>query len=214
MSRFSILLGGDIVVTSALETAIAGTRVIAADSGIRHAFALDLVPEQWVGDFDSVSEAEVAAHKHIPRAVYPSEKDQTDSELAIETALKEGAQSIVMVGAFGGARFDHAYLHLTQALVLAGKGISVLLTSGTQEGRPLPQGKQGFDYAQGTLFSILAFSDLAGLTVAGAKWPLEHVEVPFGSSLTLSNVVSGRLEIELGSGRALLLAHTPPQAQW
>ncbi len=75
---------------------------------------------------------------------------------------------------------------------------------------PLLLGKAGFDYADGTLFSILGFSDLAGLTVTGAKWPLNQVEVAFGSSLTISNEVKGRLDIALGHGRALLLAHPYP----
>jgi thiamine pyrophosphokinase len=213
MSRFSILLGGEITVTPALRAAVAGTRVIAADWGIRHASALGLVPELWVGDFDSVSETDIAAHEEIPRAVYPPEKDQTDGELAIDAALKEGATSLVMVGAFGGARADHTYLHLAQALTLAERGLSAFLTSGSQEGRPLLPGKHRFDYAEGTLFSLLAFSELTGLTVTGAQWPLDSVTVPFGSSLTLSNRVTGRLGIELGGGRALLIAHVLPEAE-
>ena len=60
-------------------------------------------------------------------------------------------------------------------------------------------------------FSVLGFSDIAGLSIAGAKWPLDAVQVPFGSSLTISNEVRGALEITLGSGRALLLAHPYPQ---
>ena len=52
--------------------------------------------------------------------------------------------------------------------------------------------------------------DLTGLSIAGAKWPLDAVQVPFGSSLTISNEARGRLEITLGSGRALLLAHPYP----
>ncbi|RVB30409.1 thiamine diphosphokinase, partial [Mesorhizobium sp. M7A.F.Ca.CA.004.05.1.1] len=79
-----------------------------------------------------------------------------------------------------------------------------------QEGIPLLRGTAGFDYADGTLFSVLGFSELAGLTVTGAKWPLNHVKVAFGSSLTISNEIKGRLEIALGHGRAMLLAHPYP----
>ncbi|RVD69619.1 thiamine diphosphokinase, partial [Mesorhizobium sp. M4A.F.Ca.ET.029.04.2.1] len=117
---------------------------------------------------------------------------------------------LVLAGAFGGKRADHAFLHLALAVRLAEAGMSVVMTSGAQEGIPLLPGKAGFDYADGTLFSVLGFSDLSGLSVAGAKWPLDHVEVTFGSSLTISNEVKGRLEIALGHGRALLLAHPYP----
>lgn len=57
---------------------------------------------------------------------------------------------------------------------------------------------------------MLGFSELAGLTIKGGKWPLNDIEMAFGSSLTISNAVKGKLEISLGSGRALLLAHPFP----
>jgi len=215
MSTFTILLGGDLIRTPRLDRQVEGTRVIAADAGIGHARMLGLMPELWVGDFDSVPADLPADLAAVPRQVFPPEKDKTDGELAIAAALERGATSLVLAGAFGGKRADHAFLHLALSLRLAEAGTKVLLTSGAQEGVPLLPGKAGFDYADGTLFSVLGFSDLSGLTVSGAKWPLDHVEVAFGSSLTISNEVKsnksgGRLEIALGHGRALLLAHPFP----
>jgi thiamine pyrophosphokinase len=207
MSRFAILLGGDLVVTPRLSAQLDGARVIAADSGMRHAAPLGLVPELWTGDFDSVDDALRAEHASIPVETFPAEKDQTDGEIAIDAALARGAREIVLVGAFGGARADHAFLHLTAAIKLAEAGTGCLLSSGSQEGIPLLPGRRAFEYAAGTLFSILAFSDLAGLSVEGAKWPLSGRSVPFGSSLTLSNEVSGDLVVHLEGGRALLVAH-------
>ena len=212
MSLFTILLGGDLVRTPLLDRQVAGSRVIAADAGIGHAETLGLMPELWVGDFDSVPAHLPEALAAIPRQTFPPEKDKTDGELAIAAALERGASSLVLAGAFGGARADHAFLHLALALHLAETGTGILLTSGTQEGVPLLRGEHAFDYAGGTLFSILGLSGLSGLSVEGAKWPLADVEVPFGSSLTLSNEVSGHLRITLGEGRAMLVAHPYPQA--
>ncbi|KAB2861858.1 MAG: thiamine diphosphokinase, partial [Bauldia sp.] len=197
MTRFAILLGGDLVVTPRLSRQLAGARLIAADSGMRHAAALGLTPELWTGDFDSVEEGLRAFHADIPMEIFPPEKDQTDGEIAVEAALKRGATELVLVGAFGGERADHAYLHLAAAVRLAGEGVSCVLTSGVQEGVPLVPGEMSFDYEDGTLFSVLAFSDLAGLTLSGAKWPLQDRFVPFGSSLTLSNEVRGGLTVRL-----------------
>ena len=210
MSTFTILLGGDLIRTPRLDRQVEGTRVIAADAGIGHARMLGLMPELWVGDFDSVPADLPDDLAAVPRQVFPAEKDQTDGELAIAAALERGATSLVLAGAFGGKRADHAFLHLALGVSLAEAGTKVLLTSGAQEGIPLLPGKAGFSYADGTLFSVLGFSDLSGLTVSGAKWPLNHVDVAFGSSLTISNEVKGRLEIALGHGRALLLAHPFP----
>ncbi|MDN2567231.1 thiamine diphosphokinase [Aquibium sp. A9E412] len=207
MTRFTILLGGDLEATPRLRAQVAGTRVIAADSGIRHARPLGLVPELWLGDFDSVPPAALGSHNGVRREVYPQDKDETDGELAIAAARREGADALVMAGAFGGPRADHGHLHLAQALKLAAEGTAVMLSSGTQEGWPLLAGDdRGFDFADGTLFSVVAFSQLEGLTVSGAKWPLDAVTVPFGSSLTISNAVSGTLRVALGAGRAIVLA--------
>ena len=71
----------------------------------------------------------------------------------------------MLAGAFGGARADHAFLHLALAVRRAKEGIEVVLTSGAQEGFPLLPGSRSFDYKDGTLFSILGFSHLSGVTV-------------------------------------------------
>lgn len=206
-TRFAILLGGDVVATPRLARQLEGARVIAADSGMRHAAPLGLAPELWTGDFDSVEDGLRAGHEDVPTEIFPADKDMTDGEIAIEAALARGANELVLVGAFGGARADHAFLHLAVALRLAESGTPCLLTSGHQEGVPLLPGERSFDYDAGTLFSVLAFSDLSGLSVDGAKWPLTDRDVPFGTSLTLSNEVAGSLSVRLESGRALLIAH-------
>jgi len=210
MSRFTLLLGGDLVATPRLLAQVAGSRVLAADSGIRHAAALGLEPELWVGDFDSSDAPLMALMDRVPRETFPAEKNSTDGELSVDLALQKGASELVLVGAFGGSRADHAFLHMTMALRLAERGLTVLLTSGDQEGVPLLPGTQRFDYDRQTLFSVLGFTDLV-ISIAGARWPLVKRDVPFGSSLTLSNFVSGSLSVELHSGRALLLAHVPTQ---
>ena len=210
MSRFVILLGGDFLRTPRVDAQVEGGRVIAADSGIRHAEALGVTPELWTGDFDSVSDELASAWPDVPRQVFPAGKDKTDGELAVEAAIARGATSLVLAGAFGGQRADHAFLHLALALRLAEAGLPALLTSGAQEGCPLLPGVADFDFAAGTLFSVLAFSDLAGLSVTGARWPLDDVAMAFGSSLTISNEVTSDLRVTIGAGRALLVAHPYP----
>jgi thiamine pyrophosphokinase len=142
--------------------------------------------------------------------VFPAGKDKTDGELAVQAAMARGATSLVLAGAFGGPRADHAFLHLALAVRLAEAGIPTLLTSGAQEGVPLLPGPTDFEFAAGTLFSVLGFSDLTGLSVTGARWPLDRVTMAFGSSLTISNEVTGDLRVEIGAGRALLVAHPYP----
>lgn len=211
MSRFTIVLGGDLVRTPRLDAQIAGSRILAADSGMLRAAALGLEPELWLGDFDSVTAEDRARFASVPQQAYPPEKDVTDGELAVEEALRRGASDLVLAGALGGPRADHAFLNLAAGLSLAERGVPVLLSSGIEEARALlPGAPAAFDLPDGTLFSVLAFGPLSGLTLEGAQWPLDAVEVAFGSSLTLSNRVAGRLEAALGSGRAMVVAHFGP----
>ncbi|MCO5161721.1 MAG: thiamine diphosphokinase [Mesorhizobium sp.] len=208
MSLFAVLLGGELTVTPRVAALSAGARVVAADSGIRQAAALGVVPELWVGDFDSSSAEDFEKHRNVPRQTFPAAKDKTDGELAIDIAIARGASSLLILGAFGGERADHEFLHLALALRLAERGFDVILSSGIQEGRPVLPGRHSFDYAYGTLFSILGFTDISGLSIEGAEWPLDRIHMEFGSSLTISNRVTGPLSVSLESGRALLVAQT------
>ena len=207
MSTFVILLGGDLVVTERLKRQIAGARILAADSGIRHAAALGVEPELWLGDFDSTSDDMFRRYAHVPQQTFPRAKDMTDGELAFEEAVARGATRIILCGAFGGQRTDHTLLHLTMATAQAAKGRDVLLSSGAEEAWPLPPGDYAYDLPDGTPFSVINFSAVEGLTITNAEWPLENVTLPFGSSWTVSNIIRGTLHITMRSGLAILLAN-------
>ncbi|WP_455476254.1 thiamine diphosphokinase [Bartonella sp. B17] len=209
MTTFTILLNGDICITDRLHSQIHKSRIIAVDGGMRHAAALNVVPELWVGDFDSSDEALICQYDNIPREIFPSDKDMTDGALACEKALKNGAKQLILCGAFGGERSDHSLSHMTQALMMAEKGISTLLTSGNEEGWPVLPKSFTYDLPDDCLFSIIGFSDLQGLTLSGVKWPIHNKNVSFGSSLTLSNRICGTFSCHLGSGKAILLASVP-----
>ncbi len=211
MKRFAILLDGEMTPTRRLKDQVEGCRVIGADGGIRHAEPLKLIPEVWLGDFDSTANNLSDRYADLVRIAYPEDKDTTDGEIAIEEALARGADELLLIGAFGGRRADHALLHKTMAISLAERGVRVSLYDGAQEGYPVLSGKHQFEFAPGTLFSVIGFADLRGLSITGVKWPLEKTDVPLGSSLTLSNEVIDELMIELEDGRALLIAQMAGQ---
>ncbi len=208
--RFTILLAGRVDPTPALIAAVADTRVIAADDGIRHAAALGVTPELWVGDFDSSHALPAIQATSTPRETFPTDKDQTDGELAIDAAISRGATQLLLVGALGGPRSDHAFAHLILALRFAAHGLDVELFDGYEHAWPLSANPRRFALAAGTQFSILKFSDLSGLSVADAKWPLADVEVPFHSILTQSNEALGPVTVRVREGVAMLIAQADP----
>lgn len=205
-SHFTILLGGNITVTDRLQQAVADTRVIAADSGMRHAQPLGLVPELWVGDFDSSDMGLQELWPDVEQQPFPAAKGVTDGEIAVSEALVRGAKRLTLVGALAGERSDHALFHLLYAVSLAERGFEVVLTSGDEEAYPLMEGTFELDLPSGSLFSVAGFTALEGLDIDNARYPLANFALAFGSSRTISNVAEGPLRLRLQSGKAIVLA--------
>lgn len=206
-THFTILLAGDCTVTAQLKDAVGETRSIAADAGIRHAGPLGLVPELWVGDFDSADPSAAARYADVTRTTYPTAKNMTDGEIAVRAALERGAERLTIVGAFGGPRIDHALATITLALSLP-RDVEVELTDGVQWGVPLdPLRPARIEGRTGITLSVVGFTDLHGLVLSGTRWPLTNADVPFGSSLTVSNEIDagGVMEATVGDGRALVI---------
>ncbi|MDO1585191.1 thiamine diphosphokinase [Rhizobium oryzicola] len=206
-TTFTILLGGSLTVTDRLRDLIDGSRFIAADSGIRHASTLGVTPELWVGDFDSSDALLKARWASVKRHSYPAAKAATDGEIAVAEALARGADRLILAGAMGGERSDHALQHMLHALALAAEGIEIMLTSGEEEAYPLIDGDEmELELPRGSLFSVLGFTNLAGLTLGNVRYPLTGFSLPFGSSRTISNIAEGAISVSLATGRALLMA--------
>lgn len=206
MNKFVILLGGPISPTPRLLGQVQNSRVLAADSGMAHARILHLVPELWVGDFDSAPKKLQREFANVPRLEFPVEKDATDGELAISHALREGADELILVGGFGG-QFDHALAHAGFLLALAKRDIKAMMTSGTEEAQALNGAMTLGDLKAGSRLSVVPLSDLVALNISGVKWPLTNRNVPLGSALTLSNVVLGPVELSLRAGQALVVTY-------
>ena len=206
MSKFAILLGGEVTPTPRLRRQLDGARVIAADSGMAHAKSLKLVPELWVGDFDSTPKA-LADHWHnVPRQLHPVEKDASDGELAISEALRRGATSLILVGGMGG-QLDHVLAHAGFLLALAKREIDVMMTSGIEEAHGLVGDLELLDLNPGTRVSVMPFTDLTGFSISGVKWPLSTRNVKLGTAFTLANVATGPVKMSLKSGSAVVLTY-------
>src|SRR5205823_14427089 len=115
-----IFTGGTLRPGKAVQAAIASADlVIAADSGAATALQHGCPPAIIVGDFDSLDPltAQQLQEQGSRGIAVPVEKDETDTELAVRTAIKQGATAITILGWLGGARFDHTMANI---LLLAG----------------------------------------------------------------------------------------------
>ena len=94
-----------------------GDLVIAADAGYRACQQAGIVPDLLLGDFDSMDQPDFP---NIRRS--PVEKDDTDTMLAVKTALEEGCDTVYIYGGTGGKRLDHTLANLQTLLFLRRRG--------------------------------------------------------------------------------------------
>ena len=99
------------------ERPVPGDFVIAADAGYRTCQQAGIVPDLLLGDFDSMEQPDFP---NIHRS--PVEKDDTDTMLAVKTALEQGCDTVYIYGGTGGKRLDHTLANLQTLLFLRRRG--------------------------------------------------------------------------------------------
>ncbi len=186
--------------------------VVAADGGARHAVALGRAIDTWVGDGDSIDPVELdrlaAAGVRIDRA--PVDKDETDAELALLTAIRAEPSRITILGALGGARLDH---ELGNVWLLAHPGLAgrdTCLLGARTRIRLVGPGRTELGGRVGDLVSLLPFGgDVVGIVTDGLRYRLRDEPLRIGPSRGLSNVrVDPAAGLSLREGR-LLVVETP-----
>jgi thiamine pyrophosphokinase len=197
-----VFAGGDPVDGELLATLPSSARVVAADSGLHHAQALDIPVDVVVGDFDSVDparlDAAVAAGATVER--HPADKDFTDLELALLVALRLGATEVLVVGA-GGGRLDH---FLANLLLLASDefaSMRVVALIGNER-ITVVRGERELRGAPGSLLTLLPVGGPArGVRTKGLRFPLAHEDLPAGTSRGVSNeLVEPVATVDLDAG--------------
>lgn len=183
-------------------------RVIAADGGLRRTLAAGLVPAVLVGDLDSVRPADLDAFRSAGGRVdeHPTDKNQTDLELAID--LAEPGCDLVVVGGDGSDRFDHLLGELAHLATRAEAFASVTVHYPPSVVRILTSGKAvSVEGAPGSIVSLVAPTGTAyGVTATGVRWPLDGEDLRAGSTRGLSNeFLTARAEIALDRGTLLVV---------
>ena len=187
-----IFIGGE-VDKSALETAIPeNALIIAADSGYDNAKLLGYAErcDFVVGDFDSTKEKSFCSRAKIVRV--PAEKDETDTQLALDIAIENGADDICIVGGLSG-RLDHTLSNVYLLEYLAGLGIYATICDGKNRVRYLKERssllipKSNYKY-----FGLIpADKEVKGVSINGAKYNLSNAKLEKSNpSFAISNEVS------------------------
>ena len=208
--RIAVITGGPIYPEASFIAREADT-VYCADSGLDFCLANGIVPGIFYGDMDSVSTEGIhyLEHSDIPRKIFSSHKDMTDTELALNDC--PSGSSIDLICSLTG-RIDHVLANLGLLIKMKEKGFDIAASDGMTDVIPLigedkitVEGSWNNDVA----VSLIPFANdsVTGVTLEGLEYPLEDAELSATSSLSISNIpVRGadKFSVKIGSGRLLL----------
>ncbi|MCD8390635.1 MAG: thiamine diphosphokinase [Firmicutes bacterium] len=184
-----------------------GGYIICADGGYDHALAMGIKPDLLIGDFDSIS----AVPDDIKTVRYPVKKDMTDSEIALETAIKTAntesanaaaAKTEILLFGFTGDRADHTLANMLLLL----KYKNAVIIDDNNEIRPLC-GTLEINGRVGQTVSIIPVNgDLRGVVTEGLEYPLNGETLRIGESRGVSNVMTGdTASISCKEGQGLVI---------
>ena len=169
------------------EPVCPGDFVIAADGGLRHTKTLQIVPNEILGDFDSLG--------YVPETgvVYPVEKDDTDTMLAVRRGLELGFRRFVIYGGLEGRRLDHTVANFQTLGYLAQQGAVGFLVGKDYLAAAVKDGGLRFPpSAQGDFSVFCLGADAVGVSIRGLYYQAEDITLTSDFPLGVSNHFTGR----------------------
>lgn len=186
---------------SLLEPLGADDYIIAADGGLKHTQKLGIQPNEILGDFDSLGYTPQGAN------VFPVEKDDTDSMLAVRRGLSLGYREFILYGSLDGPRLDHTVANFQTLQFLADHGAFGYLVGKDALVTVLKNGTLAFPEGNDGLISVFCMgSDAKGVTETGLYYGLENGTLTAGFPLGASNHFTGKeATITVEDGSLLIL---------
>lgn len=181
-------------------------RWIGVDGGCRILDAWHILPDLVIGDMDSVPTALLNQYKkeHIPTLMYPSVKDETDLELALNLALDSSPSRITILGALGD-RLDHTLANVLLLSRCLEHGVPAKIMD-DQQSIYLVDSYLELTGKPGDLFSLMPVkATITGVTLSGLQYPLKNATLAFSSPQGLSNIfTSSQVVVQIQKGMALV----------
>ncbi|SMB90706.1 thiamine diphosphokinase [Desulfonispora thiosulfatigenes DSM 11270] len=182
--------------------------IICVDGAIRYLLKMNINPDIIIGDLDStdLEFLEVIKAKNIPIAKYPSEKDETDTELAIMLALEKKSSEIILLGGVG-SRIDHSFTNFTLMAKTAEKGIKCRIINEKNDCYFVKDYISFKNIDKGYNVSIIpVIGDIIVKETEGLYYPLKNEVLSLGSSRGISNVaLKENIAITIKEGMAMII---------
>ena len=180
--------------------------IIGVDKGLEFCYRNHVIPDWILGDFDSISKEVIDWYRkqqEIPIRQYKPEKDDTDTRLGMELALKLGSDKIFLLGATGG-RLDHYMGNLQSLLITARKEKEGWILDEQNAITVRKAGKICIHKEEqfGKYVSFFSMGDeVTGLSLTGFQYPLDGYTLKNSDGIAVSNQLlddCGIIEFDTG----------------
>ena len=207
---------------SAFPETAPGDFVACADSGYTVCAFAGIHPDIVIGDFDSLTAAEISGIEAagIERVVHPCEKDDTDTMLCAKYGLAHGYERFLIAGGIGGG-FGHTMANLQTLSFLTDMECEAMIVtdrerlfmadgetvSARREARPA--GPAVFSGRPGAKFSVLSYAERSsGVYIENARYGLSDAVLTQSYPVGVGNefVNASPVTVSVRHGRLLIIA--------
>ena len=175
------------------------TDIIGVDSGAMHLFNRSITPTTVLGDLDSIESSLLKKIKtmDIELINYETDKDKTDFELSLNNIDNPSEKNIYLIGGEGG-EIDHLFSIFS---LIINYEFAENLTWFYKDKTIIFKTNVSIKMELGSNFSIIPITQLESLTIIGAKWDVNKIDVKPGSTKTLRNIsISDEVTINCEDG--------------
>ncbi len=198
MKRGVIFAGGEFSAPADLNEILARSSIIiCADSGFDSAVKAGVIPHVIIGDMDSVK-SQLPENTNIIKL--RCEKDDTDTEAAIDYLVNAGCDEVVLLCALGG-RVDHELANIMLTVYAAKRGAKLIIKTEDTE-IVLVEKSAEISGEKGDILTLIPVGgDAEGVTLSGLKYPLEGAALEMGKTVGVSNeFLNEKAEVTIQKG--------------
>lgn len=180
--------------------------LIGADKGCETYFKYGFMPDYALGDFDSISDSYKEKLKSTNVIKYNSEKDNTDSEIALLKAIELKVDEICILGVTG-TRMDHVLGNLGLLNIALENKVKCYMKDSNNlimlVNKEISLKDKGYKY-----ISFQPFGEsIKNFSIKGAKYEVNNSILSFGNNRFVSNefLDNNDIDINFESGKILII---------
>ncbi len=182
--------------------------VICVNGGTIHALTMGINPNVIIGDLDSLPKEIIDKIKssNVDIKQFPSAKDKSDLELAIDFAVTMQPPRIVIAGALGGKRVDHFFVNLLLLTIPQKNNIPAAIIDENHHIEIINEYMK-VEGSPGDYLSLFPVTEAGAIvTTKGLKYQLSGERLTFASSRGLSNeMLHGLAEVKVEFGLLMVI---------